>query len=203
MSGTKEPEYQGKRLSEWMENVGRGRMVNPLGTLNIRGKPNETYVFLGSSSPPAVFSFVGGKSESERLEGENAIKRIGTSMLTVVRPMLLLHDSTLRNHLDSWIHKSPRLERLFPTSAERRENAMAAVYFLGEDAVPFVISICDDEATPKDVRCFAAYTFLRFPKNSLGALPALKLTAKDSDPFLAELSTWAIEAIESAKQHSP
>jgi hypothetical protein len=108
-------------------------------------------------------------------QSEDAIKRMGINVIPFILPMLRDHDT------------------------ERRKHAVAALYCLGENVVPVLIEIFQDETNPPDVRHFAAYTFGKYARQSAGALPALKRAKRSSDPMLADLATEAVEAIEKGK----
>jgi hypothetical protein len=184
-SKPREPEYQDKRLSEWMEDVGNGQ---------------SDYEILMQGLPLIPYSS-GIHTPKARSSGEDAIKQIGTNAIEVIKPMLLVHDSALRDRLDPLVRKVPWLERRFPRPIAQRQKAMAAMFCLEEDAVPFLTKIVEDDSTPRDVRCFAAYMFRLYPKESIGALKALRQAQTTTDQRLAQLSTEAIQAIQWQAQH--
>ena len=196
-SRPREPQYQGKTLSEWMKDVGRGRVA--IETL-IPGTTIPRTLILPSSAPLMAFSVSGVKSQKAAEDGRNAINAIGTRALPFLEPTLHA-DSAIRIRLDPWIQRAAWLKQLFPPSIDKREKAMVALYCLDEEALPFLIQVFKDETTPVDVRSFAAYTFLQYPKQSFEALGALKKARKSSDPILSETSKQAASRIEEMYPH--
>jgi hypothetical protein len=185
-SGTKEPEYHERPCREWLKGIGGGYFAlvfTPAKGIMPPGSSNTIFVVENGGSQPVD-------------ESHAAIGNMGTNAIPFIKPILLSRDSVLRVHLDSWIREHPWLEKHFPLPITQRHRGMTAMYWLGKDAVPFLTEVFKDESTPLDVRRFCAYTFRRYPKDSIKALPALKLAQMSPDSDLSEYSRHAIQAIE-------
>jgi hypothetical protein len=193
----KEPEYKGKRLSEWMTGL-TGRVAAEFSQDAKTGKVDLPIEFYWRDS--GAYSIL-------RVDSETAINGIGTRAFPFLHRMLLIQDSRMKEGIHGWIHKVPWLEKRIPVSQtprEQRGKAVQAMFILGQDAVPLLVNVFDDDNAPMDLRWFAAFTFRRYPKISTDALSALKRAQRTaSDPLFADLCKQAVEAIESAKQHSP
>ena len=187
------PEYGGKSLDEWMKRTGTGRVVYVSGTGTA---PSPARVTFGVRFPK-------GRSKSDADECRAAMKSMGTNTLPFLQPMLLARDGTIRDRLEPWIKQSSWIEERFPTPLEQRQRAVAAISMLGEDALPFLTGIFEDEQTPADVRAFAAYVFRRYPGRAKGSLKALKTAQRSPDPLLALVSSQATEAIEKGTLAGP
>jgi hypothetical protein len=186
----KEPEYHGKKLSEWLKDAGKGNAPYRFMIFTTTGSRIRPF-----SSPPGTY-LSGVKSQQASDYGREAIKSIGTNAIPFIIPMLLAKDSSVRGRLDPWIHKWSWLESRSLSPSAQRQRGMAAMVFLEKDAVPSLITLFDDEATPIDVRCFAAYTFQRLPEHSIEALAALKRGQSNQNLYFADLSRKAVYAIE-------
>ena len=136
-----------------------------------------------------------GKTTAEIDQSHIAIKNIGPAALPHLKAMLLSQDSAVRDKIDRLLKPSAFLAKVFPSPQARRQHAMAAVHCMGGEAIPMLIQIFQDEAAPEDVRTFAAYTFLSFPKGSREALPSLELASGDRNPLLAYIATEAAKSV--------
>jgi hypothetical protein len=182
-----EPRFNDKPISEWMESIGYGQVIDGRRQLD----DDIGWVMPFRETIPT------GKNSREVEEAHAALQHLGTNAIPFLESMLLCRDSALRSRVDPWLRQNARIAKLFPTPQVKRQHAMAALHCLGASAVPFLIRVFRDEQTPNDVRAFAAYTFLGFPKQSTDALPALKKTLGSPDPLLTYLAAEALKSVES------
>ncbi|MBI5386123.1 MAG: HEAT repeat domain-containing protein [Verrucomicrobia bacterium] len=114
----REPEYQGRRLSEWLKGFSYLQ-------------PNDTE-----------------DTEARATEAAVAVRAMGTNCLSTLMAMLQAKDSSLKRHVTRWLDKQSVIRFHFSNAADLRNQAELAVGALGplaKPAIPRLVTLLKDD----------------------------------------------------------
>jgi len=163
----REPVYQGKRLSVWLEHLER------LDEAATRGNQNE------------------------RDDAEQAIRHIGTNALPILIERLPAQNTRLKQLMMAWANKHERFPLHFKSAEQRRIEAVCGYEALGSLAsaqVPRLIDILDNDLF-LDARQAAARVLGYIGPEARLAVPALFRATKDTDDSVRINALWALGEI--------
>lgn len=201
-----EPSYQGRTVSEWLNDIDQGRW----------GAWNEAPIrAIGTNAIPAYLKWVS-------YEGGVPQSRIA-KLVELVSP-------ALGRRLTSWHYWGrsnrvreafrilgpqaraaiPELTRLaqtaIPPRADGSEPGRApqcidCLGFIGTDALPGILSLVTN--SPPLTRCHAIWKLADFGTNAVAAVPTLRLALTDTDPVVINAASNVLRKIAETLTNAP
>jgi HEAT repeat protein len=176
-SREREPVYQGKRLSGWLE------------TLYDEKKP------IGDRAEQAI-----RRQNIRRVE--QAIRQIGTNALPLLIEGLQAQDTKLKQLMMTWVQKQKLVHFNFKSANQRRIEAILGYQALGPLAsaqVPSLSGILTNDPSP-DVRRAVAQVLASIGPEARLAASALFHAAKDTNDAVRACAFFALGGIRPASQ---
>jgi hypothetical protein len=191
--GEREPEYNGKKLSEWLAVAGKSFW-------NIDHTPVREPFHFDENASPAIKEAVG------------AVRAIGTYAV----PLLLKWAADDHQKWEEWVLKTgqrlPRFLHAYPlalsivrNTGRNQRAAVIGFAILGQKAAPVVPELATlvEKSKSRDSRIAAMYCLGVLAETARPALPCLKRHAKTSqayERFWIEQVIWNIEGDDPVKE---
>lgn len=182
-----EPVYQGRRLSSWLRDVPRGRVLffTP-GSVS----------FGDDSQVMWIEQFDPGRSQAFHEQAKEAVQKIGTNAWPRLLRELRTRDSSMKESALRRLTSLKIVKLRWISGRERRERAASALNCFGSPAIiPALIQILEDDGAPVDARTFAAHALQVCGSQAEPAFPALSRAAQSHDADLRRVAQATLDSL--------
>lgn len=182
-----EPVYQGRKLSSWLRDVPRGRVLFFTPGMVRSG---------GESQIMWIEQFDPGRSQAFHEQAKEAVQKIGTNAWPRLLRELRTRDSPLKESALRWLTNLKVFKPRWMSGRERRERAASALNCFGSPAaIPALIQILEDDGAPVDARTFAAHALQVFGSQAEPAYPALIKATQSQDADLRRVAQATLDSL--------
>ncbi len=190
-----EPSYQGRTVSQWLNDIDQGRW----------GAWNEAPIHaIGTNAIPACLkwiSYEGGVPLRNRIA--KLVERVSPAL---GRRLTVNHWGRSNRVVEVFRILGPQARAAIPELTRLAQTAIPAradgsqpgragrcincLGFIGPDALPSILSLVTN--SPPLTRCFAIWKLADFGTNAVAAVPALRLALTDTDPYVTNAASKAL-----------